>query len=130
MRKNSTQIAMENSLGPNLLTSTVVEEITFAIIVAILGLVLFSLLIGNMQYKWIATSGIDEEAILKDFPVDLRRDIKRHVCLDLVRQVLLFDQMDEKMLDAIRERLKPSLSTVGTCHKIPKRERTELVFGE
>ncbi|KAF4382172.1 protein CNGC15b isoform X1 [Cannabis sativa] len=146
-----------SSLGQNLLTSTIVEEITFAIIVAILGLVLFSLLIGNMQtylqsttvrleewrirrtdteqwmrhrqlphelkqnvrrydqYRWIATRGVDEEAILKDLPVDLRRDIKRHLCLDLVRQVPLFDQMDEKTLDAICERLKPSLSTAGTC---------------
>ena len=30
-------------------------------------------------------------------------------------QVPLFDQMDERMLDAICERLKPSLCTPGTC---------------
>ncbi|CAL5426516.1 unnamed protein product [Camellia sinensis] len=67
------------------------------------------------QYKWVATSGVDEEALLKDLPLDLRRDIKRHLCLDLVRRVPLFDQMDEKMLDAICERLKPGLSTQGMC---------------
>ena len=39
------------------------------------------------QYKWVATRGVDEEAILKSLPMDLRRDIKRHLCLDLVRQV-------------------------------------------
>ncbi|KAJ4970620.1 hypothetical protein NE237_003719 [Protea cynaroides] len=146
-----------SSLGQNLLTSTNVGEISFAIIIAILGLVLFALLIGNMQtylqsttmrleewrirrtdteqwmrhrqlpqelrqcirrydqYKWIATRGVDEEALLKDLPLDLRRDIKRHLCLDLVRRVPLFDQMDERMLDAICERLKPCLSTQGTC---------------
>lgn len=38
-----------SSLGQNLSTSTFVGEITFAIIVATLGLVLFALLIGNMQ---------------------------------------------------------------------------------
>ncbi|KAF3454981.1 hypothetical protein FNV43_RR05429 [Rhamnella rubrinervis] len=145
-----------SSLGQNLSTSTYVGEITFAIIVATLGLVLFALLIGNMQtylqsttvrleewrikrtdaeqwmhhrqlppelkqsvrkydqYKWVATRGVDEEALLKGLPMDLRRDIKRHLCLDLVRGVPLFDQMDERMLDAICERLKPALCTEGT----------------
>ncbi|KAF2284639.1 hypothetical protein GH714_028714 [Hevea brasiliensis] len=145
-----------SSLGQNLSTSTYVGEISFAIIVAILGLVLFALLIGNMQrylqsttvrleewrikrtdteqwmhhrqlppelkqsvrkydqYEWVATRGVDEEALLKGLPMDLRRDIKRHLCLDLVRRVPLFDEMDERMLDAICERLKPALSTEGT----------------
>lgn len=145
-----------SSLGQGLMTSTSVGEITFAIIVATLGLVLFALLIGNMQaylqsttirleewrirrtdteqwmrhrqlpqelresvrrydqYKWVATRGVDEETLLKGLPMDLRRDIKRHLCLDLVRRVPLFDQMDERMLDAICERLKPALSTEGT----------------
>ncbi|XP_031473779.1 protein CNGC15b-like [Nymphaea colorata] len=144
-------------LGQNLQTSTFVGEISFAILIAVLGLVLFALLIGNMQtylqsttvrleewrikrtdteewmrhrqlppdlkqcvrkydqYKWVATRGVDEEAILKGLPVDLRRDIKRHLCLDLVRRVPLFDQMDDQMLDAICERLKPALCTNGTC---------------
>lgn len=39
------------------------------------------------QYRWVATRGVDEEAILKGLPLDLRRDIKRHLCLNLVRQV-------------------------------------------
>ena len=38
-----------SSLGQGLLTSTFVGEIMFAIVVATLGLVLFGLLIGNMQ---------------------------------------------------------------------------------
>ncbi|CAI9105047.1 OLC1v1003893C3 [Oldenlandia corymbosa var. corymbosa] len=146
-----------SSLGQNLSTSTYVGEIMFAIIIATLGLILFALLIGNMQtylqsttvrleewrirrtdteqwmhhrqlpqqlrqsvrkydqYKWIATRGVDEEALLKGLPLDLRRDIKRHLCYDLVRRVPLFDQMDERMIDAICERLKPALCTQGTC---------------
>ncbi|CAO2812988.1 unnamed protein product [Amaranthus hypochondriacus] len=145
-----------SSLGQGLLASTHVGEIVFAIIVATLGLVLFALLIGNMQtylqsttvrleewrirrtdteqwmhhrqlppelkqsvrrydqYKWVATRGVDEESLLKGLPMDLRRDIKRHLCLDLVRRVPLFDQMEERMLDAICERLKPALCTEGT----------------
>ncbi|KAG8387657.1 hypothetical protein BUALT_Bualt02G0044100 [Buddleja alternifolia] len=146
-----------SSLGQNLATSTYVGEISFAIVIACLGLVLFALLIGNMQtylqsttvrleewrirrtdteqwmhhrqlpqelrqsvrkydqYKWLATRGVDEEALLQGLPLDLRRDIKRHLCYDLVRRVPLFDQMDERMLDAICERLKPALCTQGTC---------------
>ncbi|KAH0660935.1 hypothetical protein KY289_029683 [Solanum tuberosum] len=146
-----------SALGQDLSTSTHIGEISFAIIVATLGLVLFALLIGNMQtylqsttvrleewrirrmdteqwmhhrqlpqelrqsvrkydqYKWIATRGVDEEALIKGLPLDLRRDIKRHLCYDLVRRVPLFDQMDERMLDAICERLKPALCTQGTC---------------
>lgn len=145
-----------SALGQDLMTSTSVGEIMFAIVVSTLGLVLFALLIGNMQtylqsttvrleewrirrtdteqwmhhrqlppelqqsvrrydqYKWIATRGVNEEAILKGLPMDLRRDIKRHLCFDLVRRVPLFDQMDERMLDAICARLKPALCTEGT----------------
>ncbi|KAA8544069.1 hypothetical protein F0562_021754 [Nyssa sinensis] len=66
------------------------------------------------EHKWVATQGVDEEAILKDLPTDLRRQIKRHLCLNLVRRVPLFDQMDDRMLDSICERLKPTLCTEGT----------------
>uniref|UniRef100_A0ACD5WA13 Uncharacterized protein n=1 Tax=Avena sativa TaxID=4498 RepID=A0ACD5WA13_AVESA len=66
------------------------------------------------QYKWINTRGVDEEALVQNLPKDLRRDIKRHLCLGLVRRVPLFDNMDERLLDAICERLKPALYTERT----------------
>lgn len=40
-----------------------------------------------VQYKWLATRGVDEETILRELPADLRRDIQRHLFLDLVRRV-------------------------------------------
>lgn len=40
-----------------------------------------------VQYKWLATRGVDEEAILQSLPIDLRREIQRHLCLNLVRRV-------------------------------------------
>ncbi|KAJ9537306.1 hypothetical protein OSB04_030039 [Centaurea solstitialis] len=140
----------------NLSTSTFIGETSFAILIAIMGLVLFAHLIGNMQtylqsitirleewrlrrrdteewmrhrqlpndlqervrkfvqYKWLATRGVDEESILHALPTDLRRDIQRHLCLDLVRRVPFFSQMDDQLLDAICERLVSSLSTQGT----------------
>lgn len=145
-----------SSLGQNLQTSTYVWEIAFAMFIAIIGLVLFSLLIGNMQtylqsstirleemrvkrrdtdqwmhhrllpenlqkcvrrydqYKWLQTRGVDEENLIQNLPKDLRRDIKRHLCLDLVRRVPLFESMDDQLLDAMCERLKPTLYTEHT----------------
>lgn len=145
-----------SSYGQNLSTSTYMGETSFAILIAIFGLVLFAHLIGNMQtylqsitvrleewrlkrrdteewmrhrqlpqdlrervrryvqYKWLATRGVDEESTLQGLPTDLRRDIQRHLCLDLVRRVPFFSQMDDQLLDAICERLVSSLSTEGT----------------
>ncbi|CAK9186834.1 unnamed protein product [Ilex paraguariensis] len=145
-----------STLGQGLLTSTYPGEVIFSMLVAILGLVLFALLIGNMQtylqsltlrleemrikrrdseqwmhhrllpqelrervrrynqYKWLETRGVDEESLVQNLPKDLRRDIKRHLCLNLVRRVPLFANMDERLLDAICERLKPSLYTEST----------------
>ncbi|XP_031129872.1 putative cyclic nucleotide-gated ion channel 8 isoform X1 [Ipomoea triloba] len=145
-----------STLGQGLQTSTYPLEVLFSIALAILGLLLFSLLIGNMQtylqsitvrleemrikrrdseqwmhhrvlppelrervrryeqFKWLETRGVDEESLVQNLPKDLRRDIKRHLCLNLVRRVPLFANMDERLLDAICERLKPSLYTENT----------------
>ncbi|KMT12234.1 hypothetical protein BVRB_5g101790 [Beta vulgaris subsp. vulgaris] len=145
-----------STLGQGLQTSTYPGEIIFSICLAISGLILFALLIGNMQtylqsltvrleemrikrrdseqwmhhrllpqvlrervrrynqYKWLETRGVDEEGLVQSLPKDLRRDIKRHLCLNLVRRVPLFANMDERLLDAICERLKPSLYTEQT----------------
>ncbi|CAA6668065.1 unnamed protein product [Spirodela intermedia] len=145
-----------STLGQGLQTSTYPGEVIFSITLAIVGLILFALLIGNMQtylqsltirleemrvkrrdseqwmhhrmlppelrervrrydqYKWLETRGVDEESLVQSLPKDLRRDIKRHLCLALVRRVPLFENMDERLLDAICERLKPSLYTEDT----------------
>ncbi|XP_022749449.1 cyclic nucleotide-gated ion channel 17-like isoform X2 [Durio zibethinus] len=159
-----------SSYGQNLSTSTFIGETLFAILIAILGLVLFAHLIGNMQtylqsltvrleewrlkrrdteewmthrqlpedlrhrvrrfvqYKWLATRGVNEEAILRGLPADLRRDIQRHLCLDLVRRVPFFSQMDDQLLDAICERLVSSLSTEGTYLVREGDPVTEMLF--
>ncbi|KAG6556786.1 hypothetical protein Mapa_001732 [Marchantia paleacea] len=142
-----------SSLGQGFKVSTYIWEVFFAIIIFISGLLLFALLIGNVQkylssvgirldemrvkrrdteewmnhrqlpgvlrnrvrrydqYKWLETQGVDEQALLRSLPNDLRRDIKRHLCLDLVKRVPLFNQMDERLLDAICEILQPVLHT-------------------
>lgn len=42
-----------------------------------------------VQYKWLATRGVDEDTILKSLPLDLRREIQRHLCISLVRRVCI-----------------------------------------
>ncbi|KAJ9679727.1 hypothetical protein PVL29_021595 [Vitis rotundifolia] len=63
------------------------------------------------QYKWQETRGVDEQNLLINLPKDLRRDIKRHLCLALLRRVPLFEKMDEQLMDAMCDRLKPALYT-------------------
>ncbi|GMP47875.1 hypothetical protein CsSME_00015435 [Camellia sinensis var. sinensis] len=159
-----------SSYGQSLSTTTFIGETCFAILIAILGLVLFAHLIGNMQtylqsltvrleewrlkrrdteewmrhrqlpedlrqrvrcfvqYKWLATRGVHEEAILRGLPADLRRDIQCHLCLDLVRRVPFFSEMDDQLLDAICERLVSSLSTEGTYIVREGDPVTEMLF--
>ncbi|KAL5062411.1 hypothetical protein RYX36_024148 [Vicia faba] len=142
-----------SSVGQNLKTSTYIGEIIFAIFIAVFGLVLFALLIGNMQkylqsttvrveemrikrrdaeqwmchrmlpeymkqrirryeqYKWQENRGVEEETLIRNLPKDLRRDIKRHLCLDLLKKVPIFGNMDKQLLDAMCDKLKPVLYT-------------------
>ncbi|EFH51011.1 predicted protein, partial [Arabidopsis lyrata subsp. lyrata] len=65
------------------------------------------------QYKWLETRGVKEENLVQSLATDLRRDIKRHLCLSLVRRVPLFANMNERLLDNC-ERLKPSLYKEST----------------
>lgn len=142
-----------SSLGQNLKTSTFIEEIFFAVFISIFGLVLFSLLIGNMQkylqsttvrieemrvkrqdaeqwmahrllpdplrvrirryeqYKWQETRGVQEHKLISDLPKDLRRDVRRHLCWNLLMRVPMFEKMDSQLLDALCDHLKPVLYT-------------------
>ncbi|CAL5092252.1 unnamed protein product [Urochloa decumbens] len=145
-----------STVGQGLETTHYKGEQLFSITLALVGLILMALLIGNMQtylqsmtlrleemrlkrrdseqwmhhrvlpddlrdrvwrhnqYKWLETRGVDEDTLVRSLPKDLRRDVKRHLCLRLVRRVPLFANMDERLLDAICERLKPSLCTEST----------------
>eukprot|EP00850_Spirogloea_muscicola_P020735 SM000225S07014 [mRNA] locus=s225:9831:21645:- [translate_table: standard] len=144
-------ISFANALVP----SNSMSEVVFSIIIVISGLLLFMLLIGNIQVflhnitsrmegmqlhrrdlefwmrrrqlpwrlkqavrrferqRWAATRGVNEEAMVQSLPESLRRDIKRHLCLDLVRKVPLFEKMEDLVLDNICERLRPIHFTAG-----------------
>ncbi|RYQ96916.1 hypothetical protein Ahy_B08g092847 [Arachis hypogaea] len=65
------------------------------------------------RQRWAATRGVDECQMIKNLPEGLRRDIKYHLCLDLVRQVPLFQHMDDLVLENICDRVKSLVFTKG-----------------
>ncbi|GLJ33050.1 hypothetical protein SUGI_0665180 [Cryptomeria japonica] len=139
----------------NLESTTEWLEVVFNIIVLTSGLLLVTMLIGNIKVflhaatsrkqsmqlrmrntewwmrrrqlpqrlrqrvrhyerqKWAAMRGVDESAMIHNLPEGLRRDIKYHLCLDLVRQVPLFQHMDDLVLENICDRVKSMLFTTG-----------------
>ncbi|XP_027342719.1 cyclic nucleotide-gated ion channel 4-like isoform X3 [Abrus precatorius] len=152
----STSIVREkSSTFGNLESTTERIEVVFNIIVLTSGLILVTMLIGNikvflhattskkqaMQLKmrniewwmskrrlphgfrqrvrnyerqrWAAMRGVDECQMIKNLPEGLRRDIKYHLCLDLVRQVPLFQHMDDLVLENICDRVKSLVFTKG-----------------
>ena len=65
------------------------------------------------RQRWAATRGVDECQIVRDLPEGLRRDIRYHLCLDLVRQVPLFQHMDDLVLENICDRVKSLIFPKG-----------------
>ncbi|XP_019247060.1 PREDICTED: cyclic nucleotide-gated ion channel 4-like isoform X2 [Nicotiana attenuata] len=139
----------------NLESTTDWLELVFIIIVLTSGLILVTMLIGNIKVflhattskkqamqlkmrnvewwmrrrrlpqdykqrmrnyerqKYAATRGVDECEMIQNLPEGLRRDIKYHLCLDLVRQVPLFQHMDNLVLENICDRVKSLIFTKG-----------------
>lgn len=86
-----------------------------------------------VHYKWLATRGVDDESVLHSLPLGLHRDIQRHLCLNLVRRVPFFSQMDAQLLDAICERLVTTLCTKDTnivCEGDPVNEMLFIIRGQ
>ncbi|KAJ8475957.1 hypothetical protein OPV22_019684 [Ensete ventricosum] len=137
-----------STFGNNLEPTSQWLEVMFGIATVLGGLMLFTLLIGNIQVflhavmarkrkmqlrcrdmewwmkrrqlpsrlrqrvrqyerqRWAAMRGEDEVDMVKDLPEGLRRDIRRHLCLDLIKQVPLFQNLDDLILDNICDRVK------------------------
>ncbi|XP_006422165.2 cyclic nucleotide-gated ion channel 1-like [Citrus sinensis] len=76
----------------------------------------FQKLSGNLQqqikkyqqYVWRETKGVDVENLISNLPRDLRRNIKRELCLDLLKKVEEFKKLDEATLDALCDCVKPA----------------------
>lgn len=69
-----------------------------------------------VQYKWLATRGVNEEALLLSLPLDLRREIQHHLCLSLVRRVCLSTLAHLSFVVYLTVLLYVSLSLSLPCH--------------
>lgn len=138
-----------STFGNNLSPTSQWAEVLFCMCLVLGGLMLFTLLIGNIQVflhtvmakkrkmqlrcrdmewwmrrrllpshlrqrvrhferqNWVTTGGVNEMELIKDLPEGLRRDIKRHLCLQLIKKVPLFHCLDDLILDNICDRVKP-----------------------
>ncbi|MQM03504.1 hypothetical protein Taro_036280 [Colocasia esculenta] len=65
------------------------------------------------RQRWAAMRGVDECQMIRNLPEGLRRDIKYYLCLDLVRQVPLFQHMDSVVLENICDRVKSLILPKG-----------------
>ncbi|XP_059645561.1 probable cyclic nucleotide-gated ion channel 20, chloroplastic isoform X2 [Cornus florida] len=132
-----------STLAGNLVPSYFVWEVLFTMGIIGLGLLLFALLIGNIQnflqalgrsqvreserYNWAATRGVNEEMLLVNLPEDLQREIRRHL-FKFVKKVRIFAMMDEPILDAICERLRQKTYIKGSKILYPGGLIEKMVF--
>ncbi|KAK6123608.1 hypothetical protein DH2020_042640 [Rehmannia glutinosa] len=118
-----------STLAGNQVPSYFVWEVLFTMAIIGVGLLLFALLIGNMQnflqslgrrlvreaerFNWAATRGVNEEMLMENLPEDLQRDIRRHL-FKFVKKVRIFQLLDEPIIDAICERLRTKTYIKGS----------------
>ncbi|XP_058226321.1 cyclic nucleotide-gated ion channel 2-like isoform X2 [Rhododendron vialii] len=140
-----------STMGNNLEPTSKCSEVLFCICVVLGGLMLFTLLIGNIQVflhavtarrrkmqvryqdmqwwmrrrqlpvplrkrvghferqRWATMGGVEDEMeLIKDLPEGLRRDIKRHLCLDLIKKIMREGDPVQKMIFIVHGRIKRS----------------------
>ncbi|XP_050228940.1 cyclic nucleotide-gated ion channel 2-like [Mercurialis annua] len=63
--------------------------------------------------RWAIMGGDDDDKWIDELPEGLRRDIKRFLCLDLIKKAPLFHNLDDLVLDNICDRVKPLIFCKG-----------------
>ncbi|XP_021297778.1 cyclic nucleotide-gated ion channel 2-like [Herrania umbratica] len=138
-----------SSFGNELSPTSNPVEVAFSICIVLGGLLLFTLLVGNIQVflhvvmanrkklqlrrrdvewwmrrrqlpsglrqrvrhfesqTWDSMGGEEEMKWIEELPEGLRRDIKRYLCLDLIKKVPLFHSLDDLILENVCDRVKP-----------------------
>ncbi|KAK0598195.1 hypothetical protein LWI29_032468 [Acer saccharum] len=61
------------------------------------------------RHVWRETKGVDVQNLLNNLPSDLRKNIKRNLCLKLIKKVPIFESLPEQQLNAMCIQLKPVL---------------------
>ncbi|CAH9067739.1 unnamed protein product [Cuscuta europaea] len=76
------------------------------------------------RQRWVTMGGEDEIESIKDLPEGIRRDIKRFLCLDLIKKVPLFSSLDDLILDNICDRIRPLVFSKDENRTDNKRRRS------
>ncbi|OMO50063.1 hypothetical protein COLO4_38241 [Corchorus olitorius] len=61
------------------------------------------------KYKWQVSRGVDVENLLKNFPKEMIKKIKRELCLELLMKVKLFSSLGKRVLNELCYHAKPVL---------------------
>ncbi|GKV31311.1 hypothetical protein SLEP1_g40012 [Rubroshorea leprosula] len=82
----------------------------------------------HQQYTWHHTRGVNVEKQLQNLPKELTKDIKRELCLTLLKKVKSFCSKGEKLLDALCFCVRPVLF-IEHSHLIETGDRVnEMLF--
>ncbi|XP_057524663.1 cyclic nucleotide-gated ion channel 2-like isoform X2 [Amaranthus tricolor] len=137
-----------STFGNNLTPTSQWAEVLFCMCLVLGGLMLFTLLIGNIQVflhtvmakkrrmqlrcrdmewwmrrrqlpsrlrhrvrhferqSWLTTGGVNEMELIKDLPEGLRRDIKRYLCLDLMKKIMREGDPVQRMVFIVKGRIQ------------------------
>ncbi|KAD5961808.1 hypothetical protein E3N88_13281 [Mikania micrantha] len=103
-----------SSRAEELQASTFFAETHFCIIISLTGLLLLAMIIGTMEtYLESRTERLEEYRIQQ---MDTEEYMNhRQLPQEMKERVPLFDQMDERTVDAMCDRLKPVICTSRTC---------------
>ncbi|KAJ0099968.1 hypothetical protein Patl1_20331 [Pistacia atlantica] len=87
----------------------------------------------HQRYIWRETNGVDVDNLLNNLPKDLRMNIKRELCSELLKKVEEFKKLNEKILDALCDCVKPAFYIERThiiCEGDPIDELLFIVHGK
>lgn len=62
------------------------------------------------DYIWANNGSLDEESVLTILPEKLRMEIAKHVHLEVLKKVPIFQGIEEQFLLELAEKLKPQVS--------------------
>ncbi|XP_031262126.1 cyclic nucleotide-gated ion channel 1-like [Pistacia vera] len=87
----------------------------------------------HQRYIWRETNGVDVDNLLNNLPNDLRMNIKRELCSELLKKVEEFKKLNETILDALCDCVKPAFYIERThiiCEGDPIDEMLFIVHGK
>lgn len=80
------------------------------------------------KYKWQESRGVDVENLLKNFPKEMIKNIKRELCLELLKKVKQFSNLGKRMLNDLCYHAKPVLFIENSYMRKEGDQIDEMLF--